>query len=306
MKKFALLLLFPIVLLSCEKEEPINPDFNSEVNFEQNQKAAKSKLSLDFTGLSPLGSHYRYEGWIIVDNAPISTGKFNITPAGVMAPSVFNVNKDDLANATAFVLTIEPHPDPDPAPASTHVLAGDFNEETASLMISHPAALGTDFSGAMGTYILATPTTSTSADELSGIWFLDIESGSPMAGLNLPILPAGWIYEGWTVIEGVPVTSGKFIEVNNYDLDDPYSSSENPGPPFPGEDYVMNAPAGLTFPTNISGGIAVISVEPYPDNGDGPFAIKPLVGEIPNDAVDHNNYSLMQNPGSFPTGTATR
>ena len=29
-------------------------------------------------------------------------------------------------------------------------------------------------------------------DEVSGIWFLSLASGSPMQGLNLPTLPAGW------------------------------------------------------------------------------------------------------------------
>jgi hypothetical protein len=69
---------------------------------------------------------------------------------------------------------------------------------------------------------------------------------------------------------------------------------------------VINAPTGLTFPTDLSGGTAVISVEPYPDNGDEPFAIKPLVGNIPQNAADHNNYPMALNPGSFPTGTATK
>ena len=306
MKKYVLLLLLPIALLSCNKDDSMNSDLNATKNYEESFKGSKNKLGLDFSGLSPLGPHFRYEGWIIVDGAPVSTGKFNITPAGVMAPSVFNVNKNDLANATTFVLTIEPQPDPSDAPSSTHVLAGDFIDGSASLSISHGAALGTDFAGASGTFILATPTTSTTADELSGIWFLDLGSGSPMVGLDLPDLPAGWIYEGWTVIEGVPVTSGKFMEVDDFDLDDPYSSSMNPGPPFPGEDYVMNAPSGLTFPTNISGGLGVISVEPYPDNGDEPFAIKPLVGSIPQDAMDHYNYPMAINAGSFPTGTATK
>ena len=306
MKKLLFVLTLAIVLYSCDKNESVYPDFTSEANSSADLKASKSKLGLDFTGLSPLGPHYRYEGWIIVDGEPVSTGKFNITPSGQMAPKVFNVNKKALADATTFVLTIEPQPDPDPAPANTHVLAGNFANGSASLSISHGAALGIDFSTASGTFILATPTTSTTTDELSGIWFLDISSGSPMAGLNLPTLPAGWIYEGWTVIDGVPVTSGKFMDVDNYDFDDPYSSSENPGPPFPGEDYIMNAPSGLSFPTNISGGIAVISVEPYPDNSDGPYALKPLVGSIPLNAMDHNNYPMGQNPGSFPTGTATK
>ena len=68
----------------------------------------------------------------------------------------------------------------------------------------------------------------------------------------------------------------------------------------------MNAPAGLTFPTDISGGTAVISVEPYPDNGAEPFAIKPLIGNIPQNAAVHYNYPMVLNPGSFPTGTATK
>jgi hypothetical protein len=307
MKRFAILILLPFILLSCNKQDSIQPaqsGFNDQSD--QIMMGAKSKIHLDFSNLSPLGPHFRYEGWIIVEGNPISTGKFNITPGGVMAPSVFNVNKEDLEMATAFVLTIEPHPDPEKAPASTHVLAGDFVEGTASLTIAHPAALGTDFSTSDGTLILATPTTSTTEDELSGIWFLDLSSGSPMVGLDLPELPEGWIYEGWAVIDGIPVTSGKFMDVDDYDFADPYSSQMNPGPPFPGEDYVMNAPDGLSFPTDLSGGVGVISVEPYPDNGDEPFAIKPLVGEIPGNATDHFNYSMMQNPGSFPTGTASK
>lgn len=304
MKKLFLLLAVPIILLSCEKETT-EPEFGTETQ-SMASKGAKSKIHLDFEGLSPLGPDFRYEGWIIVNGAAISTGKFNVTPAGVMAPNVFNVNGEDLALASTFVLTIEPQPDHDPAPASTHVLAGNFNGSSASLTIDHGAALGTDFSASSGTYILATPTTSSTADEESGIWFLDLASGSPAAGLNLPALPAGWIYEGWTVINGMPVTTGKFMDVADYDMYDFFSSTENPGPPFPGEDYIMNAPYGLTFPTNLQGGVAVISVEPYPDNGSEPFAIKPLVGMIPADAAVHFNYGMGTNPGSFPTGTAMR
>jgi hypothetical protein len=86
---------------------------------------------------------------------------------------------------------------------------------------------------------------------------------------------------------------------------DPFSSTM-PGPPFPGEDFLVNAPAGLTFPTDISGGTAVISIEPDPDNSADPFLLKPLVGAIPNPAADHVTYMMNVNLGSFPTGTATR
>lgn len=299
MKKLIFAIVVASFLFACEKEVM---DSDQEMQL----KSSKGKLDLKFMGLSPLGPDYRYEGWIIVDGVPVSTGKFNITPSGVMAPSVFNVKKDDLENATTFALTIEPQPDPGLAPSDVHILAGDFSNGMADLTVSHSAALGTDFASAMGKYILATPTDGPNTNENSGIWFLDLSSGGPMVGLDLPVLPAGWVYEGWTVIDGVPVSSGKFMDVDMVDMDDPYSSMENPGPPFPGEDYLMNAPGGLMFPTDISGGVAVISVEPYPDNSDEPFAIKPLVGMIPGDATDHTTYMMGLNSGSFPTGMATK
>lgn len=78
-----------------------------------------------------------------------------------------------------------------------------------------------------------------------------------------------------------------------------------PGPPFPGEDYLENAPAGLTFPTDLAGGTAVISIEPFPDDSPAPFTFKPLVGSIPQGADDHVNYDLDNNAAGFPTGTAS-
>lgn len=86
----------------------------------------------------------------------------------------------------------------------------------------------------------------------------------------------------------------------------PYSATDAGSSPFPGEDFIMNAPAGLSFPTQLNGGLAVISIEPEPDNSPNPFALKPLVGEIPMSAMDHTTYMLNNNSGSFPTGMATR
>jgi hypothetical protein len=119
------------------------------------------------------------------------------------------------------------------------------------------------------------------------------------------MLPAGWKYEGWTVIDGQPVTTGTFTAVDEMDEAAPFSGVD-PGPPFPGEDFLMNAPSGLTFPTDIRGGTAVISIEPDPDNSPAPFVLKPLVGSIAADAMDHFTYDLSQNLGSFPSGTAMK
>ena len=95
----------------------------------------------------------------------------------------------------------------------------------------------------------------------------------------MPTLPAGWAYGGWAVTGGEPVTTGRFTAVDVADLAAPFSGP-TAGPPFPGEDFLMNAPAGLVFPTDLAGGLAVISIEPEPDDSPAPFTLKPLMGGI--------------------------
>lgn len=264
-----------------------------------------SDLVLNINGLENLGSDYVYEGWIIVNGKAITTGVFTVNDQGVLSKTSFTIQEDKLDAASTFVLTIEPAVGDDPSPSSVHILGGDFQSDMSQLTIDHSAAFGMDFSNVAGKYILATPTDGTMDDENSGIWFLDLSQGSPNVGLTLEDLPEGWRYEGWTVINGMPVTSGKFDVVDDKDDFDGFSSQVASGPPFPGEDYLFNAPAGLDFPTNLAGGTAVISIEPVPDNSPSPFLLKPLVGAIPSDAVDHMTYTMNQNL-NFPQGTASR
>ena len=268
--------------------------------------ANSQTVTLGINGLEDLGANYQYEGWLIVGGMPVTTGTFTVDAGGVLSQTVFGVNLSDLVNATTFVLTIEPNPDPIPDPSSTHILGGDFTNFDAPLTVGHPAALGDDYSSIDGKYILATPTNGAMTDELSGVWFLDLSGGSPAVGLTLPTLPAGWKYEGWSVISATPVTTGTFTAVDMVDDADPYSDTM-PGPPFPGEDFLLNAPSGLTFPTDLSGTTQVISIEPDPDNSTAPFLLKPLVATVPSPAMDHVTYAMSSNvSNSFPTGTATR
>jgi hypothetical protein len=257
-------------------------------------------LILNLTGLDELGDDFVYEGWLIVNGSPVSTGTFS----SIDFPQSFTVNKSDLELAVTFVLTIEPAVDDVPAPSDVHILAGDFNGNSGALSISHGAALGNDFSTASGKYILATPTDGANTNENSGIWFLDLATGAPTVGLSLPTLPAGWMYEGWVVSSGSPISTGTFTSVSGMDNFNGFSGAMD-GPPFPGEDFLTNAPAGMTFPLDLSSGKAVISIEPYPDNSPNPFLLKPLVGDIPANALDHTTYSLGQNL-NFPSGTVSR
>ncbi len=268
-------------------------------------KDDEATFNLNISGLEDLGANYKYEGWLIVDGSAITSGVFTVDANGQMSTNAFVVNEKDLNGASAFVLTIEPFPDSDPGASAVHILAGDFNGETASLTVDHGSALGNNFTTSTGGYILATPTDGMNNNENSGVWFLDPGAG-PGAALNLPTLPTGWEYEGWAVINGTPVTTGKFTSLTGADNAAPYSGTMA-APPFPGEDFLMNAPSGLTFPTDLSGGTIVISVEPSPDNSEAPFLLKPLVGQVPMGAADHTLYQMGNNAAATnPTGTATR
>ena len=255
------------------------------------------RLDMNFVGLEDLGSDYVYEGWLIVDGAPVSTGRFSIDGNGEPTPPWFYVYYDDAADATAFVLTIEPAVGDDPAPAATHVLAGDWDGQGADLTIGHPAALGDDFSMAAGDFILATPTTASDPNDYDqGIWWLD-PAGGPAASLTLPTLPAGWAYEGWVVGMGGPISTGRFLTPAGAD-DDGAGPAAGPdgAPPFPGQDFI-NPPEYLI------GYAAVISVEPEPDNSPGPFAIKPLVDTDIQDVGMGVLQAMANNSASSPSGT---
>lgn len=231
-----------------------------------------STMTIAPTYLDALGSEYNYEGWIIVDGKAVSTGTFDIVD-GHTEPSKFTLDADMANQATTFVLTIEPEVGDDPAPSNVHIVAGDLLNGRTTATTSHGAAFGSDFSEVEGTFILATPSNG-NATPTQGIWFLDNSSGSVVAGLTLPVLPAGWVYEGWVAGENGPVSTGTFTDVNMADSDGAGSAAGMEATPnYPGQDFVSPA-------MDLVGYKAVISVEPDPDNSAAPFSFKPLVADI--------------------------
>jgi len=271
---------------------------------DSNESPKTQNLTLNITGLEDLGANYKYEGWIMVDGSPVTTGTFSVNSNGVLSQTSFPIAATNLTKATKFILTIEPFPDSNPAPTATHLLAGDFSSNNAVLTIGAPEALANNFTAAKGKYVLATPSDGDNNNEKSGIWF--IGSLPPTAGLELPTLPAGWKYEGWVVINGSPITTGTFTNISGADGFSGFSGTMGT-PPFPGEDFIKNAPAGVSFPTDLSGKTAVISIEPFPDNSTKPFLLKPLLASISTTAMDHVVYSMTNNAGATsPTGTAKK
>jgi len=273
---------------------------------EDNNTPTVGSLTLNLDGLEELGNEYVYEGWLIVNGNPVSTGVFS----SVSFPQSFDVDLTDLSSATTFVLSIEPAGETGAdalAPADTKILVGDFNGNSAS--VSSNGIVG-DFTNALGKYILATPTDTDDTNESSGVWFLDNSNAPPaVAGLSLPTLSAGWKYEGWVVLNGFPVSTGTFLAPTGADdnaTTSPYKGTTSNGPGFPGEDYIIGSAAGVNFPTDLKGATIVISVEPYPDNSPAPFTLKPLAHMVPANALDHTVINMGVGPISVLSGTVSR
>lgn len=266
--------------------------------------SAGSSINVQMIGLENLGPTSVYEGWVIVNGVAKTAGRFTVDDKGVMSQTNFPIASADIASTTAYVLTIEPKNDPDPGPTDTHLLAGNFDaaRTQASLSVAHPSALGNDFTGATGRFFLATPTNGDADTNDQGIWWIDASSGSPAPGLSLPSLPRGWVYEGWVVVDGKPTSTGRFTNADGPDSDGggPAAGTVAPAPPYPGQDFINPA---LKLP----GGMAVISIEPEPDNSPAPFLLKPLLSNPIASSTGPANPQIMANQASKlnPTGTVT-
>lgn len=277
-----------IALLACSTA------FISCNDDEGGEEISTSQITLDIDGLNDLGDDYKYEGWIIVDGSPVTTGVFSVDGEGVMSQTKFDVDKNDLASATKFVLSIEPTNDEDPAPSTTKYLVGDFSGSSANLSTDVIA----DFSNIWGKYILATPSDDDTTNDYNGIWWLT--QPGPEAGLYLPELVEGWVYEGWVVTMDGPISTGTFTSVTGADSDGAGATAgPNGTPPFPGQDFISPA-------IDLRGKTAVISIEPYPDNSAAPFTLKPLVGTIGTDTAPTSQTMDNNITGSFPTGSVWR
>lgn len=261
---------------------------------QQTSTAGTYTLSFD-TNLAELEKGH-YEGWVIVGDDKISTGKFNV---GDSTEFTISTDPDDV---DLVAITIEPEGDTDDIPSGIIALVGEISDGEVDL--SFPV----NFEDASARAILATPSDSDDSNETSGVWFVQVPG--PEAGLELPELPEGWIYEGWAVNQGVPLSTGKFSSNSGADDFGGFTADGNV-PPYPGEDFLENEPSGVDFPLDLADGdsIIVISVEPNLDGtdptGPGPAQAKPFVLHVEEDTQDHTNLDLEYNEDSLPSGTAT-
>lgn len=265
------------------------------------------ELVLEFSNLEVLNASQEvYEGWAIVDGAPISTGIFNVNAAGLpvdpMTDEVIDMFSPavDITGVTDIKISIEPANDSDPAPSGLIILGGAVSGDMADLATGLEAV-----SGAAGCYILATPSDNEMdmTNDNQGIWWLQMPG--PVAGLtDLPELGAAWTYEGWVVdmSSGMPMpySTGTFSMGDGFDSD--MAGPMGGGPAFPGQDFVAYQ-GGPVLDLAAGHFAAVISIEPVPDNSPAPFQLKPLAGMIAAGAMD--GCVMNQTTSTFPSGHAS-
>jgi hypothetical protein len=252
-------------------------------------------LEVDGTTLPPPPENGRYLLWL-----DSGTGEGADLLGSVEGGEVTRlpIGEDQLTGV--LVLSVDAGDGGDPV-TSPVALAGQLGDDSAQLRVDHPEAIGHDFGEAAGGYILATPTNGSGTDERSGIWWTDVPRAQ---SLFLPELPGTWTYEGWLAVDGVALTTGTFRDPFAADDSAPYSGPE-PAPPLVGEDLIVNAPEGVTFPVDLRGMGVVISVEPVPDPDPAPSGLVVLAGDVPADAADHVRYEVENVSSTLPAVDVT-
>ena len=259
------------------------------------------KVTQSFLNLPDLGSGYVYEGWLIVGNEKISTGRFSHSESANYISSSIDITKVNAA--TTYVLTIEPATETGAdltSPSGWIFSKGDFSGDNAT-----PSTNDALFSGssnletATSQAFLKAPSVGTVGSDANGIWFINALPPSSGGFTNLPTLASGWIYEGWIVVNdssgnATPVSTGRFTDPNAADVSFFGASNNNefkgPNgvPPFPGEDYIVDPNSrypGVTFPIDLTNATVVISIEPTTNDAETPFGLKPFVQALSNQAT---------------------
>ncbi|MFT5143816.1 MAG: hypothetical protein ACI80V_003843 [Rhodothermales bacterium] len=261
----------------------------------------QAQLLLD--GLKGLGGGARYEAWALIAAEWQSVAVFNfdqndrlVDLNGRLVANTF-ITEVDMEPATEVLVTIEDRRDADLEPSDTQVLRGEVNGSLTTL--SFVEAVG-DFSGAAASYTIGTPTDLDTGNEAFGVWL-----GTP--GTYTPTMTApnpgeGWQFELWIELTSGTWSLGKFDDPAGRDIGHPFSDMLELFQ-VPGEDLLVNPPAGETFPLAVAGHTIFVTLEPNPDDfGVTPYGIRLLEADIAPSAAPGSGFP-MTNVGSYPSGT---
>lgn len=275
-------------------------------------------VTFSFQNLPPLDGGLNYQAWAVeFDNgaywgSPIQM--FNINESGqIVDPATGGVLSGEFeAGVSAGQLygiqvTIEMSDSLVSQPSGTYILGGTMVDGTANLGQESWLSLASPFNSIAGRYFLGTPSDDVDDNELSGVWFADYNGGDPIRGLDLPQAPTGWDYEGWAIFGDDTVSTGKFYTPEIPDTLNIFGGLTG-NFPFPGQDFLANAPEGLVFPTDLSGIPILVTMEladSFDIEPDSPFWFGLLEATIPLDAEPHTNYDMASLSPIMPRGTAT-
>ena len=258
-------------------------------------------VALGFTSLQELTDDEDvFAAWINLDRGEIvALGAFLVNSDGLPTDRAGNVIErftadQNLNNAVSILITIEPQ-GPGASPRNSAILQGPFFDGVAELNVPAPLLLRES----AGSYTVFTPTDGPDTNEGSGTWA--IVNDEP--GLLLPPLNQIFIYEQFMIINDTPVGMGRFRLPDAADLINPHSA-DGPFPDVPGEDFLVDPPAGLVFPADLSGARLLVTLEPLAINVDTPSQLVILEATLPAGLQGGEVIELINRVADFPTGIA--
>jgi hypothetical protein len=266
-------------------------------------------IALSFSNLEDLGDDHTYRAWLQDGPTYVPLGNFHIS-GGAAVPATLSVPEQQFRAAEAMVVSIETAGSSATQPSAQRVLAGEIQGSGADLSVADSRALGDPFTGVGAQYILETATTAAADDYQQGIYwcvpgdFLGIDEpvvpDDPNLDTTMPQLPPGWAYEGWVVVDDVPVSTGRFTSPLVPDSDGlGPAAGPLPGMPFPGQEYIDP-------PLVITGGEVWLTVEPQPDYSPAPFPLRVLLDTNAEDrGATQMQWTINDAANTRPSGTAT-
>lgn len=274
---------------------------------------SQSNFEFTFNNLPSLQQGF-YQMWLQDGDQTTSLGAFNVQDGqaiGHQSDQPFQPDISQVDTGNKLIVTIQAGDEPASSPSSTIILSGEWSNNGAEL-----AFTAIDFSQAKGKYTIAAPSDLSGENQNAGIWFATTDGKSLTGpGLDIPVAPAGWAYEGQVVYKDIAITTGRFSQPNQ--SDNFYGFTPNPDElpsNFPGEDYLINPPSSLDldFPANLTNGQwkIIISLEPDQDGqdptGDDTFTIQPFSATIADGAKTYEEYNLNRDLSTLPKGSIVR
>jgi hypothetical protein len=260
-------------------------------------------ISLNYLPLLSDSTHFAV--WVFGKDS-VKLDNFKVANSGASYSKTYDVKLGHMQGAKYLAVTIEHDSSTlnDSISRGRRFLAGIFSANKVNLSVKTDIAFNNDFSTVTGKYTLFTPTDTVNAVKKSGIWFVkNVDAPPILPALVLPSLPAGWEYNAWVTIDGKLLKTGGFRSASIKDNDSTYCGPLSI-PNYPGEDFLNNAPTGVSFPVDLSGKTLFITIQPTDWKLDRAFNLEILKATIPANATEFVSYDLEKNL-VLPSGSGT-